>query len=1154
MTLPADCPQETPTSEARWEEKLEEHSPGQDTVNLIGVDVKRIADFCDVNSDIPRSVVKLMLSLVLLSSLLGWYPLLAGFGAILVFTPINYLFSKREASIQTALMRARESKTAAILQVLRGIRQIKFTALESAWEVTIEALRERELTLIWASYMNNILLTGCWIATPILLAAVSLSTYAIVHEEFSPSVAFVSLAVFESLEVTLSAIPGVMTAMLDAWVSVLRIDDYLQRPERLSELVRESDQVVLDNVSVPRSNGIQEPLNGSPGLLFKSLSLAFPAGELSIISGPTGVGKSMLLKAILGEVRVRDGRIKLPELPMKTGTWITPGAIAYVAQTPWLENTTIKNNILFGLPYHHVRYLQTIQACALESDLQVLTDGDETQVGAGGSILSGGQRWRVTLARAMYSRAELLVMDDIFSALDPHVGWHILQHCLTGELGAGRTRIVATHHSELCSPKARLLVELKADGTYVESLFSGPSEEKRIDLVAHQIEFGVLHNAETPCHLDNDKSAYVRSQTRTSAQQELTETGAVKWKVYLTFVKASGGLTFWIGAVVLFVAVQLVVVFRSWWVKLWTATSQSVSGHNLLSGMIYQQGYPLPSGFHAASSQPHNDSSTFSTTTYLSVYIALAISTSVFGVIKQYYVLTGSIKASRRLFATINSVILHAPLQWLEDVPLGRILNRMTSDFSGLETGMPYAIIYLATALLNLFSIVGVSISASPVIICFIFICLATCVWFTSVYLSVARPLKRLESATRSPIFDQFNSALTGVVTIRSFGQSASYVALMDDKLDDLTVTSWYLLLFKGWISLRIGSVGSVFASLVAAIILLMPGIDASLAGFIMAATLELSGYIMAIIQRYANMELEMNAAERIVEYCDIPTENPGGQLPPAAWPMNGLVEVEDLVVGYSDLKPVLDGITFSIQPGERLGVVGRTGAGKSTLALALLRLVEATRGSIRIDGLDISKLTLQSLRSRVAIIPQDPVLFTGTVRSNLDPFNSHDDYELKNALDQISLAPDLQGASPSDAHNYKQQWFHLSSPIFEGGVNLSQGQRQLLCLARLIIMPSKVIIMDEATSAIDMETDEVMQRSIRESFTNSTLIVIAHRLSTVADFDKILVLDEGRVVEFGTPRELWERGVHHGKFRGMCERSGERDHLEQVIYNGGAM
>ncbi len=459
----------------------------------------------------------------------------------------------------------------------------------------------------------------------------------------------------------------------------------------------------------------------------------------------------------------------------------------------------------------------------------------------------------------------------------------------------------------------------------------------------------------------------------------------------------------------------------------------------------------------------------------------------------------------------------------------------------------------------------------SPYVIILSVTLLAICIQIARLYLSGAREVKRLESNAKSPVFEQFGSALTGVGTIRAFDKCDVYIARMFRKIDDHSTSFWHLWAFNRWMGWRMSAVGGLFATFVAIMILLIDGIDASLAGFALSFALEYGQVVIWTIRHYTNLELDMNAAERIIEYSNLPTESLDGADPPAAWPSEGRLEVNDLVVGYApDLPPVLKGLTFSVERNERIGVVGRTGAGKSSLTLALFRFLEARQGSIHIDGLDISKIKLHALRSRLAIIPQDPVLFSGTVRSNLDAFDEHEDNDLRDALQRVHLVSAEEAESinaslsntgtstpiangtitPNPNVNLNKNPFtSLLSPISEGGLNLSQGQRQLLCLARAIVSRPKIMVLDEATSAVDMATDALIQRSIREEFGDSTLIVIAHRLSTIADFDKILVMGEGKVEEFGSPKTLF--GMEGGVFKGMVMESGEREKLEALIEEG---
>lgn len=452
-------------------------------------------------------------------------------------------------------------------------------------------------------------------------------------------------------------------------------------------------------------------------------------------------------------------------------------------------------------------------------------------------------------------------------------------------------------------------------------------------------------------------------------------------------------------------------------------------------------------------------------------------------------------------------------------------------------------------------------IFVSPYVLILAFGLFSICLYIAYLYMLGAREVKRLESNTKSPVFEQFGSALTGVGTIRAFSKTDAYVDRMYKRIDDYSTTFWHLWVFNRWMGWRMSLVGGLFATVVAIIIITLPSIDASLAGFALSFALDYGQTVIWVIRHYTNMELDMNAAERIIEYSNLPTEPQDGNLPPASWPSEGRLEVSNLVIGYApDLPAVLKGLTFSVARNERVGVVGRTGAGKSSLTLALFRFLEAREGSITIDGIDISTIQLQALRSRLAIIPQDPVLFSGTVRSNLDAFDEHTDSELRDALERVHLIQSASREITSSSSTHSQlsdstapnskastnPFTSLHSPISEGGLNLSQGQRQLLCLARAIVSRPKIMVLDEATSAVDMATDTLIQRSIREEFGGSTLIVIAHRLSTIADFDKILVLEDGKVAEFGTPGELWRK--RDGVFRGMVGESGERERLIALI------
>ncbi|KAH8682320.1 P-loop containing nucleoside triphosphate hydrolase protein [Xylariales sp. PMI_506] len=1171
-----DAPVVEETEESE-EEQLKKSK--QSTVNLIGVDAKRVADFSAFNFYFPGSLFKLVVSLAFLLDLLGWKALVAGFSTMIAITPVNIYFSKRYSDAQDKLMKVRDEKMEVVAEALQGIRQIKFSALEPQWEEKIGEVRERELGCVWNAFFNDTMLLGCWVTSPIMLAAVSLAVYALVNGSLIPSVAFVSLGVFRALEVTLSVIPELTTDLLDAWISVKRIDGYLQGAE-IEKITKEADEVTFDNATIawPADANEEDP----DRFILRNVNITFPKGELSVISGKTGSGKSLILSAILGEVDILGGTISAPRAPplnerhdsnANTANWIIPGAIAYVAQIPWIENATVKDNILFGLPYDEYRYKKTVEVCALVKDIEMFSDGEKTEIGANGINLSGGQKWRITLARAIYSRAGILVLDDIFSAVDAHVGRHIFEHCLNGELGLGRTRILVTHHVSLCAPKTKFLVELGDGSVLTAGLLSELEEDGTLERIksSQPEDSELVPNDEDATAVNSEdiseaegehvgeplvKVASKAQQTRKFVEEEAREKGAIKTHVYATYMRDSGSWFFWTTVVLFFLTVQALTISRSWWLKIWTGTyEEDVQSHATKDAYAYSLTLQQLADHRLMRPlvEPPKDLGF-----YLGIYVLLAISSAFIGTARYYYIFTGSIKASRKLFARLNFVILRAPLRWLDTVPVGRILNRFTADFHSVDTRLAYSLAFGFNSLLNLIGVIVAGLFVSPVILALAAVLLVICVYYARIYLHGARPVKRLESTAKSPVFEQFGSALSGVTTIRGFDKSPTYVNRMYLKLDDWTTATWHLWLLNRWMGWRMSVVGSFFASFVAILILLTPDMDSALAGFALAFALDFSGAVMWTVRHYANIELEMNAAERVVEYSELPTENLEGSSPPAAWPTEGRIEVEDLVVSYADdLPPVLKGLTFSVNRTERIGVVGRTGAGKSSLTLALFRFLEARSGSIYVDGVDISKIKLHDLRSRLAIIPQDPVLFSGTVRTNLDPFDNHTDAELFDSLQRVHLisedetSPSTPVPTTTDGGSVIKKntniFRDLASTISEGGLNLSQGQRQLLCLARAIVSRPKVMVLDEATSAVDMHTDALIQRSIREEFGDSTLVVIAHRLSTIADFDRILVLSDGKVAEFGTPKDLWEIDDGKGIFRGMCEESGERDKLRGI-------
>jgi len=1193
------------------EENLQKSRQG--VVNLIGVDTKRISDFSTFNNMFLGSACNLIVTFTFLGRLVGWQALLAGLAGQLLFLPINIFYSKKYTNEQDILMKLRDRKLAVLNEALNGIRQIKFGALEHQWQAKILDVREEELSVLWKTFIYDTILIGLWLTGPVVLSAAVIAVYAIIYGSLPPSIAFTTISLLSQIEGTLAWLPELTTNMLDAYVSLKRIGEYLEGPEKTQitepgENIEFQDSVIAWPADVSKETDAPA---AEERFTLQALNLSFPRNELSIITGRTGSGKSLLLAAILGEVDLLSGIITVPSPPSKgdrqddkanKSNWLLPTALAFVSQQPWIENESFKNNVTFGLPMDKDRYREVISACALDKDLDILTDRDETEIGASGINLSGGQRWRITLARALYSRAGILVLDDIFSAVDTHVGRHIYEEAIMGPLCKGRTVILVTHHAGLVRDGAKYEVRL-ADGTVeyagkaqddddaliIDEENLEPTAKDRAQLLhklstnrsgdADQTANGTVngktrrhssHLKTNPDMIDDGQHAHdiKIQQPRKFVEEEKTETGWTKWRIYKQFLNACGGWPFWLVVVIAFGGYEALLLGRSWILKLWSEQYRvestsifDISNHFSTTHFSLQTAANNPLSFSS-------DDSNFGY--YLSLYLGFAVAISIEGTLRYLWIFYGSIKASRKLFQDITHAVLRAPLRWLDTMPVGRVLNRFTADFNTTDGMQAYAFGFSLYNIMLLAGVLVAGVLVSPYIILVAVILLFWCARDALYYISTAREAKRLESIAKSPIFEFFSQALAGVSTLRAFDKSDAYVATMFQLIDSHARAIYYQCLLNRWLSWRLTVIGAIFAVIVASIVINVPGLDASLGGFALGFTLQYSEVVTWVLRNLSQLELGMNATERIIEYSEIDTEDEGGADAPASWPSEGRLSVNDLWVGYApDLPPVLKGLSFKVNKNERIGVVGRTGAGKSSLTLALFRFLEARKGSIHIDGLDVSKIKLHDLRSRLAIIPQDPVLFSGTVRSNLDPFDEHDDRELLDALERVHLnvsaPPTASGsvtnlasqntsasASGSTTPPQKNPSLTLSTLVSESGLNLSQGQRQLLCLARAIVSRPKIMVLDEATSAVDKQTDALIQRSIREEFRDSTLIVIAHRLSTIADFDRLLVLDQGTAVEYDTPRALI--GKSKGVFKGMVESSGEKDILKEIILGTGDM
>ncbi|ROW01700.1 hypothetical protein VSDG_01987 [Cytospora chrysosperma] len=1227
----------------------------QSVINHMKLDSGRVTMFCSFNFYLPLALVKLVLAGGFLVTLLGWKAVTAGLGSAALVIPLNTWMSKKYAKIQFGLMKYRDGKAHLLTEALQGMRQIKYSALEQHWETMIFKSRNEELAQYWKA---SLFMVGVMIIMnmgPLLLACVAQSVYAWEQGgNVKASVIFASLGLFDQLDEATALLPILQVYMMEAWTSCVRLEKYFMQPDK-APVAAPGEAITFENATVawpkkedPDQEGVPEPTEARS--MLRDVSLQFPEGKLSLIAGKTGSGKSLLLAAILGEVKLLSGTIKVPEPPAENelddvkpippAEWLIPSLTSFVSQTPWIETGTVRENIVFGLPFVESRYRKVLQACSLEKDVELLNDGDETEVGPKGVTLSGGQRWRVALARALYSRAGIMILDDVLSAVDAHVGRCIVDQALTGEMAEGRTRILATHHAEMCLPRASYLVRLHEGG--VESAEAITPTDTAIPSSSGSKRSSIHDASETQTMVDTQESQISSEEAtvvatestndnkmkkKSNENDEKRETGRVKWRVYKTYLQSSRAPLLWLLVAIFIVAGGVAGIGRVWSFKKLTEGTSAEEADNFSAtftrydssqiflqnpqkGMMYGDMISQLVPLHTDAAEGHS----------VAFWIGMSVIFYILMVLLQVgrsLVMTAiGLRTSRVLFERMTHAILRAPLRWVDSVPAGRILNRFTSDAFMVDRRLPGDLGNFFHSIFQLIVTIAASLSVSVYVILAGIALMAVYAQIASKYINVAREVKRLNSISHSPIYDQFGSVLSGLSTIRAFHRTDFYMDRMFNLIDNSHKASWALSLSGRWMSFRLSMLGTIFVTVVA-IVAVSGHVDAALAGFSLTFALRYSWRLTGLLSSMTSLELSFNAAERVIEYSEIETEPEDGRDAPAAWPAEGKIEVENLSVAYKDsLPPVLKNLNFIVKPGERIGIVGRTGAGKSTLASVFFRLLKPREGSVRIDDIDISDLKLAQLRGRLAIIPQDPFLFSGTLRSNLDMDDTLEDYELQTTLQRVHLAkqqpasserqsqypavssheetvistteavadatsgeadallPDVENmntapstsvlttretepspAANTDGGDSTDIFNNLSMEISAGGGNLSQGQRQLVCLARALLARPKVVVMDEATSAVDRATDAAIQASLRGEFAAAgcTVLVIAHRLSTVADFDRVLVLEAGRMAEMGTPRELLERGMRRDEGRGAQEGEEEEEEGKQEEDGTGA-
>ncbi|KAH9603708.1 hypothetical protein KSS87_007459, partial [Heliosperma pusillum] len=1058
-------------------------------INFINVDAERIGEFFWHIHGIWLLPLQVFLALVILYVNLGATPAIAALSSTILVMVCNSPLANSQETLHSKIMEAKDSRIKATSEILKNMRVLKLHSWESKFRDKLLKLRETEES--WLSkylYTCSVVAFLFW-ASPALVSGVTFGVCILVKTPLTSGTVLSALATFRILQDPIYNLPELISVIAQTRVSIARVENFLKG----------EDQVSLDHHKFKASNLAIDIQTGeySWGLNLNDYSTRKPTVKISeslqlkkgckvAICGSVGSGKSSLLCSILGEIpRISGGESKVF------------GSKAYVPQSSWIQTGTVRDNVLFGKDMDKAFYEDVLEACALNKDLQMWADADLCVVGERGLNLSGGQKQRIQLARAIYSNADVYFLDDPFSAVDAHTCAHLFKKCLM-EMLSDKTVVYVTHQLEFLD--ASDLVLVMKDGRIIQSgkyedLIRDASGELVSQMAAHKKSLEQVHSNDggnnltkksvpgVPISLIEETfPCLIQYDSVQKSNEEETLRGRVNWHVYSDFVLAAykGALVpVIILCQILFQGLQMC---SSYWIAWATEIEGRVSNKQLI-------GY----------------------------FLLFSGGSCVFILGRTVFLSTIAIKTAHSMFHDMVSSVFSAPISFFDFTPSSRILTRTSTDQSTVDMDIPYRLAGLVFALIQLISIIALmSQVAWQVVLIFIAVIAISC-WYQSYYITTARELARMVGVRKAPILHHFSESMMGSSTIRCFNQEDRFRQKVLRLVNDYSQVTFHNIAAMEWLSLRTNLLFNLAFFVVLSILVMMPSsaIDPSLSG--LAATYGLNMNVLQawIIWNLCNVENKMISVERVQEFSRLPSEAPQiieNSRPKPDWPSKGCIQLENVHIRYAlSLPLVLKGITCTIPATMKVGVVGRTGSGKSTLIQALFRVVEPTQGHILIDGIDIRKIGLKDLRSKLSIIPQDPTLFQGTVRANLDPLQEHSDQEIWEVLNKC------HGLATIVRQNHRL----LDAPVAEDGENWSVGQRQLVCLARVLLQKRRILVLDEATASVDTATDNLIQKTLKDETSECTVITVAHRIPTVIDNDLVLVLDQGKVAEYNSPSEL---------------------------------
>ncbi|KAF8557389.1 P-loop containing nucleoside triphosphate hydrolase protein [Imleria badia] len=1066
-------------------------------------------------------------------SSLTWRSALVGAAAMVVLAPVPGYFGSLFQSAEVEKMKKTDARVQLVSETMNVLRMIKLFGWERKIGSRIQDQRVEELALtrkrsilqLSSDMIKYAHLLVCFVI-PNVVMLVTYSVYTIVaRQNLTASIVFSSMTVFDVLQMQLHMVAQSIPDVIKGKVALDRINTFLSHDDLISELLgtergmpgAEGDNHFdLDTIGISHatfswtkseSTGTETPRNKHFTLGIHD-ELVFQHKELNLVTGPTGSGKTSLLMALLGEMHFHpSGPSSWCNLPRHLG-------VAYAAQESWILNQTIRDNILFGSDFDEERYTEVLLQCALKPDLARMEHGDLTEVGERGVTLSGGQKARITLARAIYSSAQILLLDDVFAALDVHTSQWIVNHCFRGNLVKGRTIILVTHNVSLVNNIARYVVTLDSEGQVQshEPLKAGDGGDINVTDTDQSSELEVDNPpSDTTSTLGNTiPSGGVEGGILTKAE-EIAE-GHVGWSPVLLYLLGWGGRTpvlNWFLFVFGLSVTHISKSAQSWYLGYWAGQ--------------YQESFAVNVEYNVA------------------MYTLILWCTVTLYVLSCTLKIFGSLRAAKTIHDRLIDQIFGATFRWLDTTPVARVVTRCTQDIATVDGVFPT---HLATLVELTFAMLvklaAVVYLAPPFALPGLIVAIVGG-WCGQVYMKAELSVKREISNAKAPMLGHLGAALAGLVSIRAFGAQSQFIKEYHSSIDHYSRVARTFHALNCWVSVRLEALGASFAAALAAYLLYgHHNINPSNVGFSLDMAVSFSALILWWIIMYNNTEISGNSLERIANYMEIEQESEpiSKPSPPAYWPASGDLRVENLSARYSSDGPnVLHNLTFHVHTGERIGIVGRTGSGKTSLTLTLLRCL-FTEGKVYYDGILTSSIELEVLRSSLTIIPQSAELLNGTLRQNLDPFDQFEDATLHDALRSAGLS-ELQESAGQDGR------LTLDTHVTARGTNLSVGQRQIVALARAMVRESKLLVLDEATSAIDHETDAVIQRTLRE-MKGVTQLIIAHRLRSVMDTDRIMVLDVGHIVELDTPSQLLQR--EGSIFRELVYASKDKDALLTMV------